>query len=230
MDLLDYNSTYRVLVCRECQYAIQKSAVSSHLLRHKIYRNDRQRLLNAIAKLDLAEPEDVPLPTPGSLAIDGLPAISGYGCTWDGCDNLCASVKRMKRHLSGVHSVPNGDFCPRSVKLQTFFRGTKLRYFEVVSSSADEFIETEQTGQAISNDNVAREKKDNDESENVYMLGTTATMPTSQLPLTGCESIHGPPPSINIDSFHYCDKSYTSCATTRTILLANEHCSTRFEA
>lgn len=132
-DLLEYDARYRVLICRECRYAIQKSALQSHLLRHKIYRDERQRLLSFIAQLELFEPDQVPLPNPDSLSIDSLPIISGYRCTAIGCGNLCASYKRMRRHLSEIHglSEPSSSSSPYPVKLQTFFRGTKLRYFEV---------------------------------------------------------------------------------------------------
>jgi hypothetical protein len=139
-DLLDYNSRYGVLICRECEYAVQKSAVPSHLLRHKIYRAKRQQLLASFADFHLCEPEDVPLPHPSSAPIATLPVISGYRCTAAGCGNLCVSTKRMRRHWSEVHgcsdSIP--DSFARPAKLQTFFRGTKLRYFEVESTSLDE--------------------------------------------------------------------------------------------
>ena len=139
-DLLEYNSKYRLLICRECQYAIQKTALGSHLLRHKIYRGDRQRLLSSIAQLDLLEPHHVPLPAPGSPPVDALPVLSGYRCAAAGCQHLTASSKRMKRHWSGVHGL-SGSVTPSSsfahpVKLQTFFRGTKIRYFEVAWPTA----------------------------------------------------------------------------------------------
>jgi hypothetical protein len=135
-DMLHYNPAHRVLICRECQYAIQKSAVSSHLLRHKIYRNERQRLLSYVAGLELLEPESVSLPTAGSLAIEGLSIVPGYCCVQDACGNLCASLKRMKRHQSEIHGVADlshVETFARPAMLQTFFRGTKLRYFEVTS-------------------------------------------------------------------------------------------------
>ena len=139
-DLLEYNARYCVLICRECQYAIQKSALESHLLRHRIYRGERQRLLSSIAKLDLLEPDHVLLPSPTSPPIDALPIISGHRCTEAGCESLYASSKRMRRHQSEVHGLneapSNSPSCGRPVKLQTFFRGTKLRYFEVSSSQA----------------------------------------------------------------------------------------------
>lgn len=135
-DLLEYDGRYGVLICRECQYAIQKSALPSHLLRHKIYRGERQRLLSSIAQLDLLESEDVTLPAPTSPPIDSLPIISGYRCTIASCENLCASSKRMKRHQSEIHELSDSPSCARPAKLQTFFRGTKLRYFEVTCSTS----------------------------------------------------------------------------------------------
>ncbi|KAL9078929.1 MAG: hypothetical protein Q9157_002153 [Trypethelium eluteriae] len=138
-DLLKYDAKYGVLICRDCQYAIQRSAVGSHLLRHKIYRDERQRLLSTIGQFHLFEPDDVPLPRPASPPIDGLPVISGYRCTVVGCGNLCASFKRMRRHQSEIHGIsepPNSSSFAHPVKLQTFFRGTKLKYFEVTSSTA----------------------------------------------------------------------------------------------
>ncbi|RDW56769.1 hypothetical protein BP6252_13953 [Coleophoma cylindrospora] len=134
-DLLEYNAKYGVLICRECRYAIQKSALRSHLLRHKIFRGERQRLLSSIAQLDLLEPHHVPLPDPTSPPIDGLPISSGYCCTATGCAHLCATSKRMRRHWSECHDLkepsPESSSFARPATLQTFFRGTKLRYFEV---------------------------------------------------------------------------------------------------
>ncbi|KAL4782800.1 hypothetical protein BJX76DRAFT_368896 [Aspergillus varians] len=136
--LLSYNPTYKILICRECHYAIQKSAVPSHLLRHKIYRDKRHQLLSTISELDLLEPHLVLLPTADSPPIDALPVISGYKCTAEGCGNLCATLKRMRRHWTEVHGLseaPSSFAVP--VQMQTFFRGTKLRYFEVAVSSLD---------------------------------------------------------------------------------------------
>ncbi|RDW92684.1 Orsellinic acid biosynthesis cluster protein D [Aspergillus mulundensis] len=133
---LEYDDRYGVLLCHECQYAIQKSALQSHLLRHKIYRADRQQLLDVIAGLHLLEPDHVPLPPPESPPIKGLPVIAGYRCTAPDCANLCASLKRMKGHWRESHGLADASLT-RPVKLQTFFRGTKIRYFEVTPTADD---------------------------------------------------------------------------------------------
>lgn len=135
-DLLEYDARYGVLICRECQYAIQKSALPSHLLRHKIYRGERQSLLSSIGELNLLESEDVALPAPTSPPIDSLLIISGYRCMIADCENICASSKRMKRHQREIHELPNSPSYARPARLQTFFRGTKVRYFEVACSMA----------------------------------------------------------------------------------------------
>ena len=136
-NLLEYDAEHSVLICRECKYAVQKGALGSHLLRHKIYRGERQRLLSSIARLELLEPDDVRLPPAGFPAVDGLSIISGYRCTATGCESLYASAKRMRRHWSESHGASDPpDSLARSVNLQTFFRGTKLRYFEVASPRA----------------------------------------------------------------------------------------------
>ncbi|KAH7384407.1 hypothetical protein DE146DRAFT_224874 [Phaeosphaeria sp. MPI-PUGE-AT-0046c] len=140
-EILTYNAAYCVLICRECQYAIQKNAISSHLLRHKIYREERQRLLSYVSDLHLLDPEDVITPARGAPPIEGLSVIPGYCCTRRGCGSLCASIKRMKRHQSESHKetdLRNYTAFARSVRLQTFFRGTKLKYFEVTSGLAED--------------------------------------------------------------------------------------------
>ena len=183
-DLLEYNSKHRLLICRECQYAIQKNALESHLLRHKIYRGDRQRLLTSIAHLDLLEPHLVPLPAPGSPPIDALPISSGYCCTVEACRHLTASSKRMRRHWSEIHgldgSVPLSSSFARPVKLQTFFRGTKVRYFEVALPTAP-LANTDDNGQYDDgeDDHEGHEKQDH----NAIIV--------TQTPLSGVPALHG---------------------------------------
>ena len=136
-DFLQYDSEHKILVCKECHYAIQRSALESHLLRHKIYRGQRQRILASISKLHLLEPEEVELPLPACLPVKNLPVILGWRCASPVCSFLCASDKRMKRHWADSHGTRvNGaldETFAIKIHLQTLFRGTKLKYFEVRS-------------------------------------------------------------------------------------------------
>ncbi|THY36536.1 hypothetical protein D6D01_00324 [Aureobasidium pullulans] len=134
-DLLEYNPKHSVLICSECRYAIQKNALESHLLRHKIYRSERQRLLASVSKLSLLEPDDVLSPTADSPPVEGISVLAGYRCILPGCEHLTVSEKRMKRHWSETHgsdkTIPRLSTFAVAVSLQTFFRGTKVKYFEV---------------------------------------------------------------------------------------------------
>lgn len=137
-NLLRYDAQHRVLICHECRYAVQKSALDGHLLRHKIYRGARQRLLSSIATLKVLEPDAVQPPPLGSAPIDGLPVLTGFRCAAPGCESLYVSSKRMRRHWADVHRVGDPpDPWSWPTQIQTFFRGTKLRYFEVAASTGE---------------------------------------------------------------------------------------------
>jgi len=200
-DLLIYNSKYGLLICRECQYAIQKNALESHLLRHKIYRGDRQRLLSSIANLDLLEPHHVPIPAPGSPPIDALPILSGYRCTAAGCRHLTASSKRMKRHWSAIHglagSVSLSSSFARPVKLQTFFRGTKVSYFEVASPTAP-LVNTDDDG-----DDGDDGEDDHEGCEEEGHNAITVTPPPPRVPAPPGTAHDPSPADFNLETLTY---------------------------
>jgi hypothetical protein len=153
-DLLEYDATYGVIICRECQYAIQKSALQSHLLRHKIFRHERHSLLSLISRLEILEPDDVPLPPPSTKPIEALPVISGLRCVVGQCESLFASSKRMRRHQLECHDLagPETDGANsmvRPVSLQTFFRGTKIRYFEVAGTATNVALKSPPSVEAV---------------------------------------------------------------------------------
>ncbi|KAH7031543.1 uncharacterized protein B0I36DRAFT_208297, partial [Microdochium trichocladiopsis] len=136
--LLRYDERHSVLICRQCQYAIQKTAIESHLLRHKIYRSERRQAMAAVAQLEILDPEHVQLPPPTSSPVFGLPLLPGLKCVMPGCAMLCVSAKRMKRHWAEVHNTTNYPTpFATDVQMQTFFRGTKNRYFEVNAAMGD---------------------------------------------------------------------------------------------
>jgi hypothetical protein len=135
--LLHYLLPHRVLICKECRYAIQPSAISRHLKElHRIYRSDRQEFMEYAQGLDLADPRDVILPEPNEVPVPFLLTTSGLACGASGCGHLCVTIKRMRRHWATVHSDVVADAPQwRPVDLQTFFRGNQLRYFIVCRNS-----------------------------------------------------------------------------------------------
>lgn len=136
--LLKHDPRYGVLVCLECRYAIRRSALDSHLLRHKIYREERKRLVASMSHLNVLEPGEVPLPAPTSPAIENLTKFGGLRCMVLACAHLTVSMKRMQHHWKQAHpSATLATELPSlisHVTLQTFFRGNKIRYFEVEST------------------------------------------------------------------------------------------------
>ncbi|GAB7332109.1 hypothetical protein MBLNU13_g03993t1 [Cladosporium sp. NU13] len=135
--LLKHDPEYGVLICLKCRYAVQKSALDSHLLRHKIYREERKRLMASVSNLNLLEPDEVSLPAPSSPALPYMTKFSGFRCAVSQCGHLTVSTKRMKLHWKQAHGsleLPIRDNeLAQNVILQTFFRGNKVKYFEVES-------------------------------------------------------------------------------------------------
>jgi hypothetical protein len=135
--LLKHDPEYGVLICLKCRYAVQKSALDSHLLRHKIYREERKRLVASVSNLNILEPDEVSVPAPSSPALAYITKFSGLRCAVPQCGHLTVSTKRMKLHWKQVHGslefpIRDNDLA-RNVVLQTFFRGNKVKYFEVES-------------------------------------------------------------------------------------------------
>ncbi|KAI1327942.1 hypothetical protein F5Y16DRAFT_370205 [Xylariaceae sp. FL0255] len=134
-ELLIHLPEHRVVICKQCQFAIQPSAFSSHLQNHHILRSERRFLLNQLSLLHLPIPDDVGAPTSNSPRIAALPVLAGYKCEASirsPCNYACTSVKRMCQHWSEIHNEPDSKVIKyRKAKLQTFFRGNKIRYFEV---------------------------------------------------------------------------------------------------
>lgn len=131
-DLLIHLPNHGVVICKDCRFAIQPSAFSSHLQNHHILRSERRCILDQLSTLGLRAPDKVGVPAADSRRIAHLPVLSGFKCAADECSYACTSIKRMRQHWSEIHEEPNSKAIKhREAKLQTFFRGNKIRYFEV---------------------------------------------------------------------------------------------------
>lgn len=131
-DILRYLADFRVAVCTVCKFAVQPQAISSHLLRHKIYRHERHRILSVFSKLGLANPDDIVLPSAHTAPLPDLPVLEGLACCAPACHHLCLSSKRMHQHWRVAHHESDSEqIRSRPARMQTLFRGTKIHYFEV---------------------------------------------------------------------------------------------------
>jgi hypothetical protein len=134
--LLEYHPEYRVLVCTQCQYAIQPRAINSHLKDiHKIYRSARHPYTAYTAKYNLCEPGDVVKARVVDFPVPYLPVLDGLRCLDTDCEYLCISTKRMQKHWLSEHErhgYPDIDWAP--APLQTFFRGNLLHYFTSIDN------------------------------------------------------------------------------------------------
>lgn len=136
--LLAHFPEYSIVVCKACKFAVQPKALSSHLLRHRIYRDKRRVLLDRLAKLRLLDPNEVNHPFRKGPPLPHLSVASGYRCVKPTCDHLCMSQKRMSQHLREQHGESQHQpLGAPQVYVQTFFRGNKVRYFEVEPGTSE---------------------------------------------------------------------------------------------
>nr|POF08165.1 orsellinic acid/f9775 biosynthesis cluster protein [Quercus suber] len=128
---------HRVLLCVQCGYCVLPQALDRHLkCLHGLNRAQRAPYVDAASRLQLADADEVPYPEPNSPPIPGLPANKGLACCAKECQHLCQTSKRMQAHWRRDHSTigrmkgPGALRC-RKVTIQSFFRGSSLRYFIV---------------------------------------------------------------------------------------------------
>ena len=105
----------------------------------------------------------------------------------------------MKRHWNGIHglggSVPFSSSFARPVKLQTFFRATKVRYFEVASPTAP-LVNTDDDG----DDGEDNHEACDEEGHNAI----TATPPPPPRVPAPPGTAHGPSPAdFNLETLTY---------------------------
>lgn len=130
--LLKYVPAHRILICMACQYALQPLAISRHLKDyHQIRRGTRRPFMRYVASFDLQEPENVAIPSTLEDPVPFLPVVNGFACCIPTCRYVSMSAKLMTTHGNSQHQATNQTGRWRRVKLQTFFRGKHLRYFEV---------------------------------------------------------------------------------------------------
>lgn len=88
--------------------------------------------MTRLSHFALRDPSDVVNPPALSIPIPELRLLKGRRCLAAACEYLCTSDKRMSQHWSDVHGERESrNVQARFAWLQTFFKGNKIRYFEV---------------------------------------------------------------------------------------------------
>ena len=104
-----YNTTYHILICRQCGYAIPQDGIMRHFRQfHKtISLATRQELIDHGLSLDLWQPSKVQelweimdTKTP----IKGLTLYSGFQCQYKDCMKYTRTEISMKLHCRETHN------------------------------------------------------------------------------------------------------------------------------
>lgn len=132
-----YHTRLSVFICRSCKIALTSGMLKGHL---------RAQHTHAVAGKDLGDlaaltqhyqvyshPEDVPLPSPGGPAVQGLHAPQpGFACHITGCTYASKSEEVMKKHHRTDHHLGRlYDKQYRPCAIQALFNSIGKVFFEV---------------------------------------------------------------------------------------------------
>ena len=158
-----YLPTYRVILCRQCGYAVEPSQARGHITkRHrKTSAEECQAIITFIQQIEEVawQKDDVQYPEPESRPIDGLPVYKdGYCCRAtsaeddERCRFVCQTSQTIQKHCREQHQWKNqqgrgGHIFNRRkqpanrlwedgcVYQRFFVQGPWKRYFEVQRSN-----------------------------------------------------------------------------------------------
>ena len=137
-----FNRELKILICRKEQHCIspgsgsnapRNSGVSDHFYRteHKALPNGhRAAIAEYVCQLEIADPQDVEIPSPDSKPIPGL-ALYRDGAECLVCNELTTNVKHMKIHCRTKHDWKSTDNPLWKMQaIQLFFKrqGKRLKY------------------------------------------------------------------------------------------------------
>ena len=109
---LQYNSTYRILICREHAVGVLPNGVETHL--RNDHREKGDRLRAALSEISnhysstLCPITEIPLPPHGIERIPSLATTTAYYCKLSGCNeekqSLSINRRIVEKHQSRVHA------------------------------------------------------------------------------------------------------------------------------
>lgn len=109
---------YRIMVCKECRFAVPPGQIRTHLTEHHagIPAEARREIADAVQKSDsLAQVrEEVIYPEASAAAVEGLPVHNdGLRCVLEDeygrqCQYVCRTTRGIQRHRGREHGWVNG--------------------------------------------------------------------------------------------------------------------------
>jgi hypothetical protein len=153
MDRFLYLDEYRVLICKQCAYAVPPTYLTSHLKRHLHQYSgfENRAALSALEKqlrgFSLVNPleENVVFPGPDRPPLPGVPLHNGFRCR--DCFYITTSLTWIKQHTQSHQPIRKGRGRPRkfasasldqtqplwdNIYCQRFFvSGPQSQYFQV---------------------------------------------------------------------------------------------------
>ncbi|KAL3490919.1 hypothetical protein BJX62DRAFT_132052 [Aspergillus germanicus] len=156
MDRFLYLDEYRVLICKQCAYAVPPTYLTSHLKRHLHQYSgfENRAALSALEKqlrgFSLVNPleESVVFPGPDRPPLPGVPLHNGFRCR--DCFYITTSLTWIKQHTQSHQPIRKGRGRPRkfasaslyqtqplwdNIYCQRFFvSGPQSQYFQVTPS------------------------------------------------------------------------------------------------
>jgi superfamily II DNA helicase RecQ len=133
--LVALNTDFQVLVCLydECQHAVSPGALVRHFyLQHKTSIHLRKALEQYIHEFPSSyDYTTVQLPQDGSSPQPHLEVLTGYACR--ACKFKSQNRRTIRQHINKEHGKQRerDEAIFRVVRLQTWFKGKKERYWEV---------------------------------------------------------------------------------------------------
>ncbi|KAG6371993.1 hypothetical protein JVT61DRAFT_9012 [Boletus reticuloceps] len=132
----------KVFICRPCRVGLTSEVLKGHLKaqhKHAIAGKDWEDLQTFLCRVHVfGRPEDVPLPSPGGPAVQGLGAPEpGFACRMRGCAYAVKSEEVMKKHQCGEHGLVHPlekRYSP--CNLQALFNSVGKVFFQVLDGLA----------------------------------------------------------------------------------------------
>ena len=166
-DFLQWIPEYKVIVCREHEYAI--GSVAQHLrIFHSGKDVEKRKVAIAFASYDLQTPKDVALPPPLGEPFQELgKPILAFICEEPECERISISRDEMRKHCNRAHNWKSSKEDREHwhyVWVQTFFRSAGLQKYFTVDYTGQEQDESNEDEEGANTGPAAPGRQENRQS------------------------------------------------------------------